>query len=321
MKAFVSAVVRCFCLSSTPCTKLTRMKILRLAACALLTITAAAQTTPKVLTGPPPDSTIILWPQGAPGALGTADTDIPKLLVYLPKENPTHMGVLIAPGGGYQHLSLQKEGADVAHWLNDHGIAAFMLEYRLGPQYHHPIELGDAQRALRLIRSRESEFGITKLGMWGFSAGGHLAATAGTHFDAGDPAAADPIDRQTSRPDFLILCYAVITLQEPYEHAGSLKYLLGDNPDPATVDLLSDEKHVTAQTPPTFLYATTDDHTVPVINSVLFYEALIQAGVPAELHLFQHGNHGSGLGTVTPTQPVAALANWPTLLLPWLQTR
>jgi len=300
-----------------------------IAAVCALTGMAAAQapgmapvyTPPATLTGPPPNDIVLLWPQGAPGALGTAEIDKPKLLVYLPKENPTHMGVLIAPGGSYVHLAMQKEGADVAHWLNDHGIAAFVLQYRLGPQYHHPIEIGDAQRALRLIRSRSDEFGITKLGMWGFSAGGHLASTAGTHFDAGDPNATDPIEKQPSRPDFLILAYAVITMEEPYVHHGSLKNLLGDKPDPALVDLLSNEKQVIPQTPPTFLFSTTDDHTVPIMNSIMFYEALIKNGVPAEMHIFQNGPHGSGLGTVTATQTNPALAAWPSLLLPWLQAR
>lgn len=278
-------------------------------------------TTLLVLTGTPPNEIDLLWPQGAPGALGTADADKPKILVYLPKDNPMHMGILIAPGGSYNHLSLQKEGVDAAHWLNDHGIAAFVLEYRLGPNYHHPIELGDAQRALRLVRSRSAEFGITKLGMWGFSAGGHLTATAGTLYDAGNPASTDPIDRQPSRPDFLILSYPVITMEAPYVHGGSRKFLLGETPNPALIDLLSAEKHVTPRTPPTFLYSTTDDQTVPVMNSIMFYEALIQAGVPAEMHLFQHGGHGSGLGTVTATQTNPTLAAWPSLLWPWLQTR
>jgi acetyl esterase/lipase len=311
-------------------TPMTIRHVLSLGVAALLAVTAPAQTPtakpapgltittvdPAHLTGAPPNEVQLLWPQGAPGALGTADVDKPKILIYLPKENPTHMGVIVAPGGGYQHLSAQHEGADIAHWLNDHGIAAFVLQYRLGPQYHHPIELGDAQRALRLVRSRADEFGITKLGMWGFSAGGHLTATAGTHFDAGNPTATDPIDRQTSRPDFLVLAYAVVTLTPPYDHGGSLKALLGDNPDPALVDLLSDEKQVTAQTPPTFIYATTDDHSVPVMNSIMFYEALIKAGVPAEMHIFQHGAHGSGLGQGSPS-----LAQWPGLLWTWLQTR
>jgi acetyl esterase/lipase len=299
----------------------------------LLTVIASAQTfsatipasapatAPKALLNPPPHEIDLLWPQGAPGALGADDTDKPKILVYLPAENSMHMGVLIAPGGSYRQLSVQKEGVDAARWLNDHGIAAFVLQYRLGPNYHHPIELGDAQRALRLIRSRSAEFGITRLGMWGFSAGGHLTATAGTLYDAGNPASTDPIARQPSRPDFLVLSYAVITMVDPYVHGGSRRSLLGDTPDPALIDLLSPEKHVTAQTPPTFLYATTDDDVVPVMNSVLFYEALIKAGVSAEIHLFQHGSHGSGLGAVTPTQTNPDIAVWPSLLWPWLQTR
>jgi len=269
-----------------------------------------------VVTSTAPAAILPLWPGGAPGALGTADGDIPKIMVYLPRQNTTHMGIIVAPGGGYAHLSMTKEGSDVAQWLNAHGIAAFVLQYRIGPRYHHPIELGDAQRALRLVRSRSAEYGIGKLGMWGFSAGGHLASTAGTHFDAGDSAAADPVDRQTSRPDFLVLCYPVITLQGPSAHTSSRKYLLGENPDPALVNLLSNELHVTAQTPPTFLYATTDDKTVPVINSVLFYEALVKANVPAEMHLFQHGPHGTGLA-----QSYPALRVWPDLLWTWLQSR
>jgi acetyl esterase/lipase len=276
----------------------------------------APNTTPAVLTGTPPSETDLLWPQGAPGALGTAETDKPKILVFLPKENTTHMGVLVAPGGSYGHLSMQKEGADIAHWLNDHGIAAFVLVYRLGPSYHHPIEIHDAQRALRLVRSRSAEFGITKLGMWGFSAGGHLAATAGTSFDAGDTSAADQIDRQTSRPDFLVLSYPVITMTQPYAHSGSFKNLLGDNPDPALIDATSPEKHVTAQTPPTFLYATTTDKTVPVLNTVMFYEALVKAGVPAEMHIFAEGPHGTNLGQAYP-----ALKVWPDMLWTWLQAR
>jgi acetyl esterase/lipase len=293
------------------------------ALCAALGITPApAQTVTSAVgqstTSSPASSGVIqpLWPQAAPGALGNAPEDIPTLTIYLPAQNTQHMGIVVAPGGGYNHLATAKEGDDVAHWLNAHGIAAFVLQYRLGPKYHHPIELGDAQRALRLVRSRSAEYGIDKLGMMGFSAGGHLTATAGTHFDAGNPAQADPIERESSRPDFLVLGYAVITLQKPYTHAGSLKYLLGDNPDAATVNLLSDELQVTAQTPPTFLFATSDDPVVPVVNSELFYQALLKAGVPAEMHLFQHGPHGTGLA-----QSYPGLKLWPDLLWAWLQAR
>ena len=269
---------------------------------------------------PTPNGTVVpLWPGGAPGAQGNEDIDKPTLEIFLPAGgNPTRTGVVIAPGGGYAHLSMQKEGEDVARWLNERGVAGFVLKYRLGPKYHHPIELGDAQRALRMVRSRAAEFGLADdhIGMWGFSAGGHLTASAGTHFDAGNTSAADPIDRQGSRPDFLVLAYPVITLEDPYAHAGSRKYLLGDSPDPKLVSAMSIEKDVTAQTPPTFLFTTTDDKTVPVMNSVMFYSALVKAGVPAEMHIFQHGAHGAGLAPANPDLRV-----WPDLLIKWMRER
>jgi len=277
--------------------------------------TMQGQQAPDAAAG----KTLLLWPAGAPGAQGTADVDKPTLTVYLPAgANATKTGVVVAPGGGYQHLSMTKEGSDIAHWLNERGVAAFVLKYRLGPTYHHPIELGDAQRAIRMVRANAAEYGIVPdhLGMWGFSAGGHLTATAGTHFDAGNPDAADPIDRQGSRPDFLILSYPVITMQDPYAHTGSRKYLLGDDPDPAQVQSMSDELQVTKDTPPTFLFSTTDDQTVPVMNSVMFYSALVKAGVPAEMHLFQNGRHGSGLGVGNPQ-----LSVWPDLLIKWMRER
>jgi acetyl esterase/lipase len=276
---------------------------------------AQGQQAPDVAAG----KTLLLWPAGAPGAQGTADVDQPTLTIFLPSgPNATKTGVVIAPGGGYQHLAMGYEGMDVARWLNERGVAAFVLKYRLGPTYHHPIELGDAQRAIRMVRANAAEYGIAPdhLGMWGFSAGGHLTATAGTHFDAGNPSAADPIDRQGSRPDFLILAYPVITLEAPYAHVGSRKYLLGDTPDPAVVQSLSAELQVTKNTPPTFLFSTTDDGTVPVMNSVMFYSALVKAGVPAEMHLFQDGRHGSGLGTKNPE-----LSVWPDLLIKWMRER
>lgn len=269
-----------------------------------------------------PDSsgkTILLWPNGAPGAQGTADEDQPSLTIYLPSvPNPTKTGVVVAPGGGYTHLSMTKEGSDIAHWLNQRGVAAFVLKYRLGPKYHYPAQLQDAQRALRTVRANAKEYGIDSdhIGMWGFSAGGHLTATAGTKYDKGNSSATDPIEQQSSRPDFLILAYPVISLQEPYVHHGSLKFLLGDNPDPALVASLSADTQVTSDTPPTFLFATTDDQTVPVMNSVLFYSALVKAKVPAEMHLFQHGSHGAGLA---PTNP--ALSVWPDLLIKWMRER
>jgi acetyl esterase/lipase len=255
-----------------------------------------------------------LYQHGTPEAQGTADDDIPTLTVYLPKSNPTKTGVIVAPGGGYQHLSMVKEGSDVAHWLNDRGVAAFVLKYRLGMKYHNPIELHDAQRAIRLVRNNAAEFGIATdhLGMWGFSAGGHLTATAGTMFDSGDGGVGDDITKQSSRPDFLILAYPVITMQDPYVHKGSRTYLLGDAPTQEQMDAMSAELHVTKQTPPTFLFATTDDGTVPVMNSVMFYSALVKAGVPVEMHLFQHGGHGAGLAPANPQLRV-----WPDLVIKW----
>ncbi|RXH56486.1 alpha/beta hydrolase [Granulicella sibirica] len=284
--------------------------------------TPAAPYVVDVLTG---GKKMLLWPDkprggnGAPGAVGNEAIDRPLLYVYLPKgENATKTGVIVAPGGGYQHLSMKKEGEDVALWLNARGVAAFVLVYRLGPTYHHPIEIGDAQRAIRTVRARASEYGISSdhLGMWGFSAGGHLAATAGTKFDAGKAGDPDPIERQSSRPDFLVLSYPVITFEDPYGHTGSRKYLLGEHPDPALVAELSADQQVTRDTPPSFLYSTTDDKTVPVLNSVMFYTALVKAGVPAEMHIFQNGPHGTGLAQGYPDLKV-----WPDLLATWMRAR
>jgi acetyl esterase/lipase len=288
---------------------------------------SATQATPKGAQAPAAagssdtvshGKTILLWPGGAPQAVGKTLEDTPTLTVFLPAKNTTKTGVVIAPGGGYAHLSMQHEGEDVARWLNARGVAAFVLKYRLGPVYHHPIELGDAQRAMRLVRMNAKEYGIAPdhIGMWGFSAGGHLAATAGTHYDAGIAASADPIEREKCRPDFLILAYPVITLLEPNVHGSSRKYLLGDDPTQTVLANLSDETQVTKDTPPTFLFATTDDGVVPVMNSVAFYTALVKNDVPVEMHLFQHGRHGAGLAEGNPELNV-----WPELLIRWMRER
>jgi acetyl esterase/lipase len=181
-----------------------------------------------------------------------------------------------------------------------------VLKYRLGPRYHHPAMIDDAHQAIRIVRSRAAEFGIApdRIGIMGFSAGGHLASTAATHFDA------------ATRPDFAILIYPVISFTTPYTHQGSRKYLLGDNPDPKLVESLSNELQVTPQTPPTFLFHTDTDKVVPPENSVLFYMALKRAGVPAEMHIFAEGEHGVGLA-----QTHADLSIWPTLLADWLRVR
>jgi len=261
---------------------------------------------------------IPLWADGAPGALGAADEDTPTITPYLaPAARAVGTAVIVCPGGSYLHLSMEKEGSDVARWWNSLGVTAFVLKYRLGPKYHHPIELGDAQRAIRTVRARASEWGVRpdRVGIMGFSAGGHLTSSAGTHFDAGKSDAADAIDRQSSRPDFLVLGYPVISFTQNV-HQGSKRALLGDNPDPKLVENLSNELQVTAQTPPTFLFHTSNDQTVPVENSVMFYLALRKAGVPAEMHIYENGPHGVGLA---PTDE--ALSSWPARLADWMRGR
>jgi acetyl esterase/lipase len=280
------------------------------------TLSAAAQQNPSLDAPPDGHTPVPLWSGPAPGSLGNGPADIPTLTAYLPAANPTHTAVIVAPGGGYSILALNHEGAQIGDWLADHGIAAFVLKYRLGPRYHHPIELEDAQRAIRTVRSNAANYGVDKdhIGMWGFSAGGHLTATAGTHFDAGAPAAADPIEHESSRPDFMVLAYPVITMQAGDTHSGSVHSLLGDDPSPALLALLSAELQVTPRTPPAFIFSTSDDPAVPVTNSVLFYQALIAHHVKAELHLFQHASrHGVGLGREEP-----GVNLWPELLLNWL---
>lgn len=260
-----------------------------------------------------------LWPQGAPGAVGTEERDKPSLTIYLPPtDKATGTAVVVCPGGGYGALAVGHEGKDPAEWLNRHGIAAFVLRYRLGPRYRHPVPLQDAQRALRIVRSRAKEWGVdpNRVGIWGFSAGGHLASTAATHFDEGKPDADDPIERVSSRPDFAILCYPVITLKPPYAHMGSRRNLLGDKPDEALVDSLCNETQVTSKTPPTFLFHTNEDTAVLPENSILFYSALRKAKVPAELHIYQNGRHGVGLAV-----GLGATAAWPEQLAGWLKTR
>ncbi len=260
-----------------------------------------------------------LWPKGAPGAVGSEPADRPTLTAWLPsREKATGTAVVICPGGGYGFLAEGHEGRDPAQWLNRHGVAAFVLRYRIAPRYHHPAPLQDVQRALRLVRARAREWGIDphRVGVWGFSAGGHLASTAATHFDDGKADATDAVGRQSCRPDFAILCYPVITLEPPYTHEGSRNNLLGKQPDPRLVEGLSNERQVTARTPPTFLFHTGDDSAVAVENSVLFYLALRRFHVPAELHVYETGPHGVGLA---PRNPV--LSGWPDLLVAWMKAR
>jgi acetyl esterase/lipase len=266
---------------------------------------------PLALAQAPP-RTEMLWPRGVPGAVGTEDVDKPTLTIYLPASAaPTHPAVVVCPGGGYRNLAMDHEGKQIAEWLNARGIAAFVLKYRLGPRYHHPAMLDDVQQAIRTVRTRANQFNVApdRIGVWGFSAGGHLASSAATHFAT--------LDGVSSRPDFAILSYPVITMmEEQFVHKGSRENLLGKNFDPKLAQLMSSELQVTAQTPATFIFHTNADTGVPAENSVMFYLALRKAGVPAELHIFEKGRHGLGLAQEDP-----ALRVWPVLLENWFRTR
>ena len=268
----------------------------------------------------PPRPAIDLWPQGAPGALGTAPEDVPQITPYVPERaDPLGTAIVVCPGGGYRNLSIEKEGSRVAEFLNGLGVTAFVLRYRLGPRYRHPIPLGDARRALRVVRARAAEFSVQRerVGLMGFSAGGHLTATVATHIDRGQAGATDPIERESARPDFAVLAYPVITLAESWLHRGSRSMLLApDQQHPDILHDLSNERQVTAETPPTFLFHTDADTGVPAENSVAFYLALRKAKVPAELHIYEPGPHGIGLGGTDP-----ALVTWPDRLAGWLRTR
>ncbi|HEY4320412.1 MAG TPA: alpha/beta hydrolase [Gemmatimonadales bacterium] len=261
----------------------------------------------------PRPTPIALWATAASGALGDTPADIPTITVYRP-EHPNGAAIVICPGGGYSALA-DYEGHDPALWLNKLGITAVVLTYRLGPRYHYPAPFLDAARAVRYTRAHAAEWQLdtARIGIMGFSAGGHLAATLGTHFDSGNPQAADPIDRLSSRPAILVLAYPVISMTDSLMHAGSRLNLLGPNPTADLIHLLSNETQVTAQTPPTFLFATMDDPVVKVQNSVAFADALRRAGVQYELHLYPHGPHGVGLAQDRPE-----LAGWTLLLEQWL---
>jgi acetyl esterase/lipase len=259
-----------------------------------------------------------LWPKAAPGAMGDGPADKPTLAIYLPPSDKANgAAVVVCPGGGYGGLAMDHEGKQPAEWLNHQGIAAFVLKYRVAP-YRHPAPLQDAQRALRTVRARAKEWNLDphRIGIWGFSAGGHLASTAGTHFDNGKTDADDAIEQVSCRPDFLVLCYPVIAMTGPTTHKGSRHNLLGDEPDPKLVESLSNDTQVTAQTPPTFLFHTDADNGVVPENSVLFYLALRKAGVPAELHIYEKGPHGVGLALNDPV-----LSSWPDRLHDWLNGR
>lgn len=292
------------------------MSLMTVCAACLVGVVAMASGSPSASAQDRP-TPFPLWAQEAPGAKGTAPADIPTLSVYLPPEGKANgAAVVICPGGGYGHLA-DHEGHPIAQWLNSLGVTAFVLKYRLAP-YKHPAMLLDGQRALRLVRARAAEWKIDpdRIGILGFSAGGHLASTLATHFDEGKSDAADPLDRVSCRPNIAVLLYPVITLDAKFTHGGSKKNLLGDNPPSELIELLSNEKQVTAKTPPTFLMHTADDPVVPMENSLLFAMACRKAGVPVELHLYEHGRHGVGLATDDPI-----LHTWTTQCAAWMRFR
>jgi acetyl esterase/lipase len=295
-----------------------------------VSVLLAGGTGPKCLADEPAAAhpVVELWPGGAPDAKGTdPNLDVPSISVWLPRpELATGSAVVVCPGGGYGMLAVEHEGKQVAEWLNGVGIAAFVLKYRLGPRYHHPAMLDDAGRAIRTIRSNAAKWKVDpgRVAIMGFSAGGHLASTAGTHFSAGKPDADDPVERLSSRPDRMILVYPVIALATRYGHSGSLKNLLGENPSQELVENLSNERQVTKDTPPTFLAHTNADTGVPAENSLLFAMALRKAGVPVELHLFELGRHGLGLGSGAPqfnVPPERSFQIWPKLCETWLKNQ
>jgi acetyl esterase/lipase len=272
----------------------------------------------RMLSNAQMQTPIPLWPDGAPGALGTNAADIPTLTPYL-ATNATGAAMVICPGGGYGMLA-PHEGNDYALWLNQHGVTCFVLKYRLGSSgYHHPAMLNDAARAVRWVRAHADDYKIDphRIGIMGSSAGGHLASTLLTHFDAGDTDATDAIERESSRPDIGILCYAVISMGE-FTHHGSKENLLGKNPSPELVQLLSNELQVTTNTPPCFIWSTEEDQTVPVENSLLFADALRKNHVPFDLHIYQKGGHGMGLAD---KPPFAHPHPWANDCLFWLKAQ
>lgn len=276
----------------------------------------AAWATLASADSPPQTGTVIrLWQGDAPGAQGTADEDIPTLTVYLPPpEKANGASVVVCPGGGYHGLA-PHEGKPVAEWLNTIGVSGFVLKYRLGPKYHHPVMMEDVNRAIRMVRSHAKEWSLdpARIGVLGFSAGGHLASTAVTHFDAGKPDSQDPVEQVSSRPDFGVLIYPVITMTDPYTHRGSRTNLLGKEPPQDLIDLMSSEKQVTEKTPPCFLVHSAVDGVVPIQDSLMFVEACLKNKVPVELHMFDHGPHGFGLGGNDPV-----LSQWPGLCEKWM---
>lgn len=294
----------------------------------------AQSTSEKSVVGTPipkdAQSTEILWPQGAPGAAGNTFDDAPRLWCYPANGPGPHTAVIVLPGGGYNHLVVQQEGVLEAHWLNDHNISAYVLQYRLSPRYLYPWAMVDGQRAIRFVRSHAKDWNLKSdaIGVWGFSAGGHLAGYLATAPPHGDPAldiaptkiapwTHDEVDNLSARPDFAILNYARLTIDRNIPGTFGMESITGPNAPQALNDAISPVLHVTKETSPSFIYSTEADATVNPLNATAFFNALQRVGVPAELHIFELGHHGTHMGTDQPNYP--ELAVYPILLEHWLQ--
>lgn len=286
-----------------------------LSAIALVTLVAAQAPAVASAQLPPTGTEIRLWSAQAPLATGDGPEDTPAITVYQPEPGrATGAAFIVLPGGGYRGRAAH-EGEPIAKWLNSVGVTAFVARYRVSP-YRHPAPLGDAQRAIRYVRANARDWGLDadRIGILGFSAGGHLASTAATQFADGDVSATDPIERVSSRPDLAILIYPVITFTEDaYVHKGSRTNLLGADATPEQMAAMSSERRVTSRTPPVFLIHTTADSAVPPENSLLFVQAMRKAGVEVELHLYEGGRHGFGLG-----EKEGPIGTWPLMASLWL---
>ena len=265
---------------------------------------------------------IFIYPPSTAGILNPGfDTTAPFLDYYPSKNTSIHKtAVIICPGGSYTHLAWDKEGVVPAKILNESGIDAFVIRYRLNNAkqegHRYPDQYNDITTAIRLIRSRAKNWGIDpeKLGVMGFSAGGHLASTAATILQKGFPEAQNPLERWDTRPSFAILVYPVISMDTSFAHKYSREMLLGKSPDPSLADALSTEKRVTGNTPPTLLIHADDDKGVPPLNSIVFYSALKKHNIPASIYIFDHGGHGFG---TAPNDPL--LNQWPKLAIDWMK--
>jgi len=262
------------------------------------------------------DIELSLWPEGAPGALGKEPKDMPKITVRLPESSTPTGALVICPGGGYGGLAMDHEGTQIVEWANSMGLAAVLCDYRhRGKGYGHPAPLQDAQRAIRLTRAHAKEWNIdpAKIGIIGFSAGGHLVSTVITRFAEADPNPKDPIGSQSCRPDYAILCYPVISMGSSFTHRGSEINLLGPNASQEELVRFASERNVVPDTPPTFLLHTLEDVAVPPENSLVFYQAMVANKIPGELHIYQKGPHGVGLARSLPVT-----GDWPLACQRWL---